>query len=205
MLLSLYCIAGAYCLGADAAGLQIRHCYPALLPLFDYSQDSCALICSNGTAAVILGMHAEDSMQTLLKSNPASLQLGMGLVETVERLDKAGLLHRDLSDSNVGLGPDGRVVIWDVSSMAAHTTVAGDEGLLIGTPPYVAIDVQDGAAASLSTELESIFYVLTALSSVNGMLHWQKSPPGNSDAKTTAMMNEHIYKAKVRLHFHMEV
>ena len=81
------------------------------------------------------------------------------------------LVHRDLSVSNVGLAPNGGVLIWDFSTMAAVPATAEEPTHLTGTPPYMAISVQQGAASTLSTELESIFYILIGLSSVDGVMH----------------------------------
>ena len=120
-------------------------------------------------------------------------------METVELWHDHGLLHRDLSVSNVGLADDGKVLIWDFSTMARMPARPEQPGHLTGNPLYMAISVQQGAASTLSTELESIFYILVKLSSQAGVMHWQGSWPGDTDAKVAAMMDTVTYSSKVKV------
>ena len=64
---------------------------------------------------------------------------------------------------------------------------------------FMAISVQQGEAPDVSTELESIYYLLIALCSISGDLYWQHSASGNSDAKVAAMFNRHTYNKEVRV------
>ncbi len=76
-------------------------------------------------------------------------------------------------------------------------------GRWTGTWLYMAISVQQGGAWTLSSELECIFYILIGLSSEDGAMHWQKSWPGDSDAKIAAMMDARTFDAKVRMHSYL--
>ena len=135
------------------------------------------------------------------------LQLGKGLVENVALWHKHGLVHRDLSVSNVGLADDGDVLIWDFATMASVSATHGprEPGRWTGTWLYMAISVQQGGAWTLSSELECILYILIGLSLEDGAVHWRKSWPGDSDAKIAAMMDARTFDAKVKvqssLHF----
>ena len=64
---------------------------------------------------------------------------------------------------------------------------------------YAAISVQQGSKATESSELESVFYMLTRLSSAEDTLHWQRSPAADADRKVAAMMNSRIFQEKVRI------
>ena len=127
------------------------------------------------------------------------LQIGRGLAQSVQKWYQHGLIHRDLSASNVGLTPDGRVLIWDFYTMSSVHLGPEESTHLIGTPLYMAISVQQGAAPSLSSELESIFYILVKLSSEDGMVYWQRSRLRDTDAKIAAMMLEDNFYAKVKV------
>ena len=125
--------------------------------------------------------------------------MGKALVENMARWHEQGVLHGNLSVSSVGLAPDGSVLVSDFAPLAVHSSAGVDPATLTATQVYTAIGVQHGKEATLSTELESIFYVLAALSSVDGVLHWQTSPPGSTDAKVAAMMNNVTFDTKVSM------
>ena len=161
------------------------------------------LICSHALSLQpISGSHAECSPPSPAHTHKVLLsQLGRGLVESVALWHRHGLVHRDLSASNVGLADDGSVLIWDFATMASLPARRGEPGRWTGTWMYMAISVQQGAASTLSSELESIFYILTGLSSRDGMMHWHKSWPGSSDAKIAAMMDALTFHAEGELQF----
>ena len=69
-------------------------------------------------------------------------------------------------------------------------------GKLTGTPESMAIAVQQGMPATLSTELESVVYMAIKLSSLEP-LHWAHAPPDHSDSKFAAMCNAHTFEQKV--------
>ena len=123
------------------------------------------------------------------------------MAEAVGRWHKHGLLHRDLSVSNVGLAPDGTALIWDFPTMATVSEAAEDPGRLIGDPLYMGYDVQMGEPPTLSSELESISFILLHLSSEDGVLPWQDEPsPADRDIKWSLMtVHEKVFRTKVRM------
>ena len=158
------------------------------------------LTCSRGLIVVIHKRQAR-KVQRVQIADVYSLvgvpQLGKGLVSKVALWDAHGWVHRDLSVSNVGLADDGNVIIWDFPTMV-NVPESMEQHRRTGTWLYMAISVQQSAAPTLSSELESIFYILTGLSSKDGVVHWQKSCLGDSDAKVAGMMDGHTFEAKVK-------
>jgi len=63
--------------------------------------------------------------------------LGLGLVEALKDIHRAGLVHRDLKPSNVLMAEDGpRVIDFGISRAADNQTLTVT-GRLIGTPPFM--------------------------------------------------------------------
>ena len=139
------------------------------------------------------------SAHRAVNERPLAPQLGRGLAQTVAKWWQHGLVHRDLSPSNVGLTSDGAALIWDLYTMTSVPMGLEELFHFIGTPLYMVISVQRGAQPTLSSELESILYILIALSSVDGVVHWQRSQPRDTDAKVAAMLNADTFLKKVRM------
>ena len=79
----------------------------------------------------------------------------VGLLEALDRLHWAGLVHRDLKPDNVLVRADGRPVIvdlgiaWDGASDQADRT-------LVGTPAFIAPELFEGRAATVRSDLYSV-------------------------------------------------
>ena len=118
----------------------------------------------------------------------------MNLADAIEELHaEHEMLHRDLSLNNVGLGPDGGILLWDLATATREPADAE----LTGTPVSMAVSVQLGKPASKSSELEAVLYLLVQLTS--GAVHWRKGLAENCDTKWTAMTNPDVYATKVRV------
>ncbi|CAL5228907.1 g12127 [Coccomyxa viridis] len=132
----------------------------------------------------------DESIEMLVK-------LGRGLAQIVAMWHQKELIHRDLSASNVGLAPEGTALVWDFYTMTNVPLGSEESCPYIGDPLYMAISVQQGAAPTLSSELESIFYILLGHSSEDGVMHWQRSPWRETDSKFAAMLNNDTFRKKV--------
>lgn len=72
------------------------------------------------------------------------LDLAEGLRDALEAVHGAGVVHRDLKPSNVIIGDDGPVLIDFGIAQAADDSRLTAEGLVIGTPGYLAPELLDG-------------------------------------------------------------
>lgn len=78
-------------------------------------------------------------------------QLGVKIHEWAEH----GLYHRDWSPANFGWTVDNELLVFDLAFMANNPIYPCRPDQLTGTPPYMAITVQQGRPASESSELEA--------------------------------------------------
>ena len=72
------------------------------------------------------------------------LDLAEGLRDALEAVHGAGVVHRDLKPSNVIVGDDGPVLIDFGIAQAADDSRLTAEGLVSGTPGYLAPELLDG-------------------------------------------------------------
>lgn len=73
------------------------------------------------------------------------LDLAEGLRDTLVAVHGAGVIHRDLKPSNVIVGDDGPVLIDFGLAQAADDSKLTADGLVLGTPGYLAPELLDGA------------------------------------------------------------
>jgi tetratricopeptide (TPR) repeat protein len=102
------------------------------------------------------GLHAE-----------AFLSIALPLADSVAAAHAVGLTHRDLKPQNVMIGNDGRVKVLDFGlakfadasdhrGTAMATMLRTQEGLIVGTLPYLAPEQIDGSAADARTDIYSL-------------------------------------------------
>ena len=72
------------------------------------------------------------------------LDLAEGLPDALVAVHGAGVVHRDLKPSNVIMGDDGPVLIDFGIAQAADASKLTAEGLVLGTPGYLAPELLDG-------------------------------------------------------------
>jgi predicted Ser/Thr protein kinase len=72
------------------------------------------------------------------------LDLAEGLLDALVAVHGAGVVHRDLKPSNVIVGTDGPVLIDFGIAQAADDSKLTAEGLVLGTPGYLAPELLDG-------------------------------------------------------------
>ena len=75
----------------------------------------------------------------------ALLDLAEGLRDTLVAVHGAGVVHRDLKPSNVIVGDDGPVLIDFGLAQAADDSGLTADGMVLGTPGYLAPELLDGA------------------------------------------------------------
>jgi serine/threonine-protein kinase len=128
-----------------------------------------------------------------------ALELFGQLGDAVHALHERGLVHRDLKPENVVLvaGADGRehAVLLDfgiAKEMAAHASTTTQEGLVRGTPAYMAPERFFGQSASVSTDVYELSVMLFAM--LAGRLPWEDSgdPDVRLDPRRLADVAPHV-------------
>ncbi|MBO3100745.1 serine/threonine-protein kinase [Cellulomonas fengjieae] len=80
------------------------------------------------------------------------LELAEGLRDALVAVHGAGVVHRDLKPSNVIVGDDGPVLIDFGIAQAADDSRLTAEGLVLGTPGYLAPELLDGAEPDAASD-----------------------------------------------------
>ncbi len=83
--------------------------------------------------------------------------IGADVARGLAAIHAVGLVHRDVKPANVVLERDGRAVLVDLglAKRPADTNVTATSDLL-GTPDYVALEVVEGQAASVASDLYAL-------------------------------------------------
>ncbi len=114
----------------------------------------------DGVSFLVLELVAGDTLEARLAAGPLpldeALNLGRQIAEGLEAAHEAGIVHRDLKPANIRLTPDGVAKVLDfglakpmrVDSMAKPTdsSLATEDGRLLGTPTYMAPEQARGKA-----------------------------------------------------------
>jgi len=129
------------------------------------------------------------------------IEIGIQMIENIERLHNLGIIHRDIKPENFLLNVENTSLkIIDFGLARCYKTeknehIKEEKGRkLTGTARYVSINVHKGITPSRRDDMESIIYILIYL--LNGELPWQ-----NVKKKGR---NENIMKKKQSLEFKKE-
>jgi serine/threonine protein kinase len=118
-----------------------------------------------GTWALSLPFHpgqtlAEEISQSGPQDPEALRRLGVRLAEVLAEAHGAGLLHRDLTPSNVMIGPRGEPVLTDFGLARLRDGGSTRGTGMLGTPGYAAPEVYDGVRADPRSDLYALGAVL---------------------------------------------
>jgi len=116
------------------------------------------------------------------------------LVDALEALHQAGLVHRDLKPENVLVEPDGHLRLLDYGLLKATergSTVTAD-GLLLGTPAYMAPELLEGRRATPATDTYALGCLL--FQAVTG----QAAFPGDADTVLRERLRHEAPRASSR-------
>lgn len=126
-----------------------------------------------GQPFLVMDLVQGQSLFTRLRSRGAlalelTAEIGIQLLAAIEAAERAGVLHRDLKTSNVLIASEHpfRVVLIDfgvgqlLHGMDRGGSPAHEEGLLVGTPCYLAPELLTGQEVSLLSELYTLGSVL---------------------------------------------
>jgi eukaryotic-like serine/threonine-protein kinase len=89
------------------------------------------------------------------------LALSRALLDALEHIHSAGVVHRDLKPGNVLIGADGRIRLTDFGiAQPKDATAITQAGQVIGTLDYMAPEVRRGEPATPSSDLYSLGILL---------------------------------------------
>jgi serine/threonine protein kinase/Tol biopolymer transport system component len=103
-----------------------------------------------------------------------SLNVAAQIAQAIEAAHERGVIHRDLKPANVKVTPAGRVKVLDfglakaytgdgeqdLSNSATLTTLATEEGIILGTPAYMSPEQARGKAVDKRTDIWAFGCVL---------------------------------------------
>ncbi|MFE6054016.1 protein kinase [Kitasatospora sp. NPDC056446] len=106
---------------------------------------------SLGAAVEAVGPLPEDAVH----------RLAVGLATALVEIHRAGLIHRDLTPSNVLLAEDGvRVIDFGIARAAEEDAELTHTGGVIGSPPYMSPEQAEGRALTPAADVFSLGSVL---------------------------------------------
>jgi len=172
-----------------------------------------------GSGALIVDWVEGQPLSNVVRPNShLSVRRALDIFEQVANAlevgHQAGVIHRDITPSNILIGPDDHITVIDFG-LGRGTDVATVtiDGAVTGTPRYLAPEVIEGAAPSARSDQYALAMLLNEMltgswpypdtTSVAGALHHQRhSPPkpldevnpllggGLTDAVLTALSKE---------------
>jgi len=163
-----------------AAGLT----HPNLVGVYDFSEEG-------ERPYLVMQFVPGESLAARLERGEAvdRGKLARELLQALDHIHRAGILHRDVKPGNVILEPDGTAKLIDFGiALAQDATSLTSTGLVLGTERYAAPEVMEGHAASERSDLYSLGVVLRACpgaapAGFDGLVEWLADPdPRNRPA-----------------------
>lgn len=143
----------------------------------------------DGTAALIVDWVDGEPLSKLLEQNghlgvKRSIEIFEQLANALDAVHRAGVTHRDISPSNIMVGPEDHVTVIDFGlGRGTETATVTIDGTVTGTPRYMAPELVDGSGATPASDQYSAAVLLHEMitgswpfpetSSVAGALHHQ--------------------------------
>lgn len=163
-----------------AAGLT----HPNLVGVYDFSEEG-------ERPYLVMQFVPGESLAARLERGEGvdRAKLARELLQALDHIHRAGILHRDVKPGNVILEPDGTAKLIDFGiALARDATSLTSTGLVLGTERYAAPEVMEGHAASERSDLYSLGVVLRACPGMapagfDGLVDWLADPdPRNRPA-----------------------
>ncbi|HEX6212643.1 MAG TPA: protein kinase [Methylomirabilota bacterium] len=146
------------------ARLAAQLSHPAICHVYEIGE------ASNGELYLALERLQGESLAARLARGPMepaeAVGIGLGLLAGLEAIETAGLVHRDLKPSNVFLTPHGpRLLDFGLARpvsalIGAETVQVTQQGILMGTPHYMAPEVIRGRPPDIRSDLFSLAVIL---------------------------------------------
>lgn len=111
---------------------------------------------------LVEGVSFKDFLMEYPLSLPMALSLFQRSLAAVQVVHNLNIIHRDLKPSNILFTMNGEIKILDFG-IAMFNGADSDKGIVVGSPPYMAPELNDGYSASWSTECWSLGTILYEL------------------------------------------
>jgi hypothetical protein len=124
--------------------------HPGVVEVYDTG------VCEEGTPFIVYA-YLEGAGLPEQEADPARLRTwAVALAEALQAVHDAGLVHRDVKPENVLLGEGDRPVLCDLGIVRALSprpeTLHTEEGLILGTPAYMAPELWRGYPATPASD-----------------------------------------------------
>jgi serine/threonine protein kinase len=131
--------------------------HPGIVPVHDVGR----LVDGRGYYVMKL-VHGRSLREVLAEPGHLSDRLGIveRIVDAVAFAHARGVLHRDLKSDNVMIGPFGDVIVTDWGVAQVRGPAGRDDGLVVGTPGYMAPEQARGDAVDERADVYSLGAIL---------------------------------------------
>jgi serine/threonine-protein kinase len=145
--------------------------HPNLVGVYDFSEEG------ERPYLVMQFVPGENLAQRLERGEGVDRgKLARELLEALDHIHRAGVLHRDVKPANVIIEPDGTAKLIDFGiAQPRDATSLTSTGLVLGTERYAAPEVMEGEPASERSDLYSLGVVLRACpgaAGLDGLVGW---------------------------------
>jgi len=156
-----------------AAGLS----HPNLVGVYDYSEE--------GERPYLVMQFVPGENLAALKERGEGVdrdQLARELLEALDHIHAAGILHRDVKPANVIIEPGGTAKLIDFGiALPRDATALTSTGLVLGTERYAAPEVMEGQPATERSDLYSAGVLLRACEgrcspALGSLIEWMTNP-----------------------------
>ncbi|MGN6257300.1 MAG: protein kinase domain-containing protein [Solirubrobacterales bacterium] len=150
--------------------------HPNLVGVYDYSEEG------ERPYLVMQFVPGEDLATRLGRGEGVDCdQLARELLEALDHIHSAGILHRDVKPANIIIQPDGTAKLIDFGiALPRDATALTSTGLILGTERYAAPEVMEGRPATERSDLYSAGVVLRscelgASPALRSLIEWMTS------------------------------
>jgi len=131
--------------------------HPHLVPVYDYGYED--------ERPYLVSEHIDGWSLAELRQRgrpPVTAELAATLLEALAHIHAAGIVHRDIKPGNVLVDRGGRILLTDFGiAQSADATGLTSEGLVVGTPTYLAPELKRGGKATPASDLYSLGVLLS--------------------------------------------
>jgi hypothetical protein len=170
-----------------------RLSHPHVTGVYDYGESTT----QDGQAVpyVVMELLSGRTLAERLAGGPlpwrAALRIGAEVAAALAAAHARGLVHRDVKPANVMLTASGaKVVDFGIAAVAGETGEPGPDGIVLGTPAYVAPERLEGGPVRPASDVYGLGLVLYR--ALTGGLPWAAET-------TTQMISANVYAAPRRL------